>query len=112
MHDADAAVHALYRRGGAAVPVIAKSFERIRRGISVKFQVPGIFKALSVRQNLLFGAQGSQHVGALTVVPDDIVNWLDLGGVLDASYLRDAPRPFQLRSLSAARKAGALQSAP
>ncbi|MDO9640788.1 MAG: ABC transporter ATP-binding protein [Pseudotabrizicola sp.] len=29
-----------------------RSFERIRRGISVKFQVPGIFKALSVRQNL------------------------------------------------------------
>jgi len=29
-----------------------KSFARIRRGISVKFQVPGIFKALSVRHNL------------------------------------------------------------
>ena len=29
-----------------------RSFERIRRGISVKFQVPGIFKALPVRQNL------------------------------------------------------------
>lgn len=29
-----------------------RSFERIRRGISVKFQVPGIFKALSARQNL------------------------------------------------------------
>ncbi len=44
---------------------------------------------LSVRQNLLFGAQGSPHVGALTVVPDDIVNWLDLGGVL-------GQRPHQL----------------
>ncbi len=42
----------------------------------------------------------------------DLQALLDLGGVLDASYLRDAPRPFQLRSLSAARKAGALQSAP
>ena len=29
-----------------------RPFRRIRRGISVKFQVPGIFKALSVRQNL------------------------------------------------------------
>ena len=29
-----------------------KPFQRIRNGISVKFQVPGIFKALSVRQNL------------------------------------------------------------
>jgi branched-chain amino acid transport system ATP-binding protein len=35
----------------------AKSFERIRRGISVKFQVPGIFKALSVRQNLEIALQ-------------------------------------------------------
>ena len=29
-----------------------KSFARIRRGLSVKFQVPGVFKSLSVRQNL------------------------------------------------------------
>ena len=29
-----------------------KSFARIRRGLSVKFQVPGVFKGLSVRQNL------------------------------------------------------------
>lgn len=35
----------------------AKSFARIRRGISVKFQVPGIFKALSVRQNLQIALQ-------------------------------------------------------
>jgi branched-chain amino acid transport system ATP-binding protein len=32
-------------------------YERIRRGISVKFQVPGIFKALSVRQNLEIALQ-------------------------------------------------------
>ena len=31
--------------------------DRIRRGISVKFQVPGIFKALSVRQNLEIALQ-------------------------------------------------------
>lgn len=35
----------------------AKSFTRIRQGISVKFQVPGIFKALSVRQNLQIALQ-------------------------------------------------------
>jgi branched-chain amino acid transport system ATP-binding protein len=35
----------------------AKSFERIRRGISVKFQVPGIFKSLSVHQNLQIALQ-------------------------------------------------------
>ncbi|KRC04380.1 hypothetical protein ASE11_04825 [Hydrogenophaga sp. Root209] len=37
---------------------------------------------------------------------------LTLGSVLDATYVRDTPRPFQLRALSSARKAGALQSAP
>lgn len=37
---------------------------------------------------------------------------LDMGGVLDAGYVLDAPRPYQLRSLSGARKAGALQSTP
>ncbi|MEJ0096468.1 MAG: ABC transporter ATP-binding protein [Methylocella sp.] len=31
--------------------------DRIRRGVSVKFQVPGIFKALSVRQNLEIALQ-------------------------------------------------------
>jgi branched-chain amino acid transport system ATP-binding protein len=31
--------------------------ERIRRGMSVKFQVPGIFKSLSVRQNLEIALQ-------------------------------------------------------
>ena len=34
-----------------------ESHDRIRRGISVKFQVPGIFKALSVRQNLEIALQ-------------------------------------------------------
>jgi ABC-type uncharacterized transport system ATPase subunit len=34
-----------------------QSHARIRRGMSVKFQVPGIFKALSVRQNLEIALQ-------------------------------------------------------
>ncbi len=38
-----------------------RSFQRIRRGISVKFQVPGIFKALSVRQNLEVAFQSHLH---------------------------------------------------
>ena len=33
------------------------SYQRIRRGMSVKFQVPGIFGALSVRQNLEIALQ-------------------------------------------------------
>lgn len=40
----------------------AKSFQRIRKGISVKFQVPGIFKELSTRQNLVIALQ--HHVPA------------------------------------------------
>jgi len=39
-----------------------KSFARIRRGLSVKFQVPGVFKGLSVRQNLEIALQ-SRHRG-------------------------------------------------
>ena len=34
-----------------------KPYQRIRSGISVKFQVPGIFAALSVRQNLTIALQ-------------------------------------------------------
>ena len=43
-----------------------RSFQRIRRGISVKFQVPGIFKALSVRQNLEVAFQHHLHGHSLT----------------------------------------------
>ncbi len=41
---------------GADVTKLA-SHERIRRGMSVKFQVPGMFNALSVRQNLEIALQ-------------------------------------------------------
>lgn len=43
-----------------------RSFQRIRRGISVKFQVPGIFKDLSVRQNLEVAFQYHLHSHSLT----------------------------------------------
>jgi ABC-type uncharacterized transport system ATPase subunit len=39
-----------------------ESFARIHRGLSVKFQVPGVFKGLSVRQNLEIALQ-RQHRG-------------------------------------------------
>ena len=42
-----------------------RSFQRIRKGISVKFQVPGIFKALSVRQNLEVAFQHHLHGASL-----------------------------------------------
>lgn len=38
-----------------------RPFQRIRRGISVKFQVPGIFKALTVRHNLVIAFQDHLH---------------------------------------------------
>jgi ABC-type uncharacterized transport system ATPase subunit len=40
-----------------------KSFARIGRGLSVKFQVPGVFNGLSVRQNLEIALQ-SRHYGS------------------------------------------------
>lgn len=43
-----------------------RSFQRIRRGISVKFQVPGIFKQLSARQNLEVAFQDHLHGNSLT----------------------------------------------
>jgi hypothetical protein len=64
------------------------------------------------------GALASQIPGAANIAspnfwPDATLQTsLDLGGLLDASYVRDTPRPFQLRTISGPRKAGALQSAP
>ena len=55
-----------------------KPFQRIRRGISVKFQVPGIFQALSVRQNLAIALQ--QHFAAshLDDEIDRLLEFVDL----------------------------------
>ncbi|MFK7891649.1 MAG: ABC transporter ATP-binding protein [Granulosicoccus sp.] len=38
-----------------------RSYQRIQRGISVKFQVPGIFSELSVEQNLRIAFQNAIH---------------------------------------------------
>ena len=55
-----------------------KPFERIRRGISVKFQVPGIFKALSVRQNLEIALQHHLAKADLASEIDRLLTFLNL----------------------------------
>ncbi len=56
----------------------SRSYERIRRGISVKFQVPGIFKALSVRQNLLIALQAHTDRNTLDAEIDRLLTFLKL----------------------------------
>jgi len=51
-----------------------KPFERIRKGISVKFQVPGIFKELSVQQNLTIALQ---HHVAPEILQEEIDRLLE-----------------------------------
>ena len=55
-----------------------KSYERIRRGISVKFQVPGIFKALKVRQNLQIALQDHLSGHSLNGEIDRLLEFLKL----------------------------------
>ncbi|WP_421698732.1 ABC transporter ATP-binding protein [Ancylobacter sp.] len=55
-----------------------KPFQRIRRGMSVKFQVPGIFKALSVRQNLEIAMQHHYDPAVLTEEIDKLLAFLNL----------------------------------
>jgi branched-chain amino acid transport system ATP-binding protein len=58
----------------------AKSFERIRRGITVKFQAPGIFKALIVRQNLQIALQHHCPPAELDGEIDRLLEFLKLTG--------------------------------
>jgi ABC-type uncharacterized transport system ATPase subunit len=55
-----------------------RSFQRIRRGISVKFQVPGIFKALSVRQNLEIAFQHHLHGTSLSQTVSHVLDFTSL----------------------------------
>ncbi|TFF20486.1 ABC transporter ATP-binding protein [Jiella endophytica] len=55
-----------------------KSYERIRRGISVKFQVPGIFQALRVRQNLQIALQHHLQGASLDEEIDRLLEFLKL----------------------------------
>jgi ABC-type uncharacterized transport system ATPase subunit len=57
-----------------------RSFQRIRRGISVKFQVPGIFKALSVRQNLEVAFQEHLHGQSLGATIRQMLDFTGLQG--------------------------------
>jgi branched-chain amino acid transport system ATP-binding protein len=57
-----------------------KPFQRIRRGMSVKFQVPGIFKALSVRQNLEIAMQHHFDAAALSDEVGRLLDFLKLAG--------------------------------
>lgn len=56
----------------------AKPFQRIRKGISVKFQVPGIFKELSTRQNLVIALQHHVPTGMLREEVDRLLEFLKL----------------------------------
>ncbi len=55
-----------------------RSFQRIRRGISVKFQVPGIFKALSVHQNLEVAFQSHLHGAQLEKTICEMLDFTEL----------------------------------
>jgi branched-chain amino acid transport system ATP-binding protein len=57
-----------------------RSFQRIRRGVSVKFQVPGIFKALSVRQNLEVAFQHHLHGHNLSTTIRRVLEFTNLEG--------------------------------
>lgn len=62
-----------------------RSFQRIQRGISVKFQVPGIFSALSVRQNLQIALQ---NVIDAEELPERITTILSFIGLESAAELK------------------------
>jgi branched-chain amino acid transport system ATP-binding protein len=66
-------------RGEDITPL--RSFARIRRGISVKFQVPGIFKALSARQNLEIAFQYHLHGHDLDATIARVLDFVDLSDV-------------------------------
>ena len=55
-----------------------RPFARIRRGMSVKFQVPGIFRALSTRQNLETALQHHINGGSLGEEIDRLLAFLKL----------------------------------
>lgn len=59
------------------------SFARIRKGMSVKFQVPGIFKDLSVRQNLVISFQYHLHGHDLESTIQRVLAFSGLQGLED-----------------------------
>jgi branched-chain amino acid transport system ATP-binding protein len=71
----------IYYAGQDITPL--KSFQRIRRGMSVKFQVPGIFRALSARQNLEIALQHHLEGGSLDAEADRLLDFLHLSNVAE-----------------------------
>jgi urea transport system ATP-binding protein len=63
--------------GGENITAL-ESFARIHRGLSVKFQVPGVFKGLSVRQNLEIALQSRHRGAALKGEIDRLLSFLGL----------------------------------
>jgi branched-chain amino acid transport system ATP-binding protein len=57
-----------------------KPFQRVQRGISVKFQVPGIFKGLTVRQNLEIALQSRLKNKELQEEAERLRTFLHLDG--------------------------------
>lgn len=55
-----------------------KPFQRINRGMSVKFQVPGIFGALSARQNLEIALQHKVGAAMLEAEVERLLDFLQL----------------------------------
>ena len=65
-----------------------RSFERVKQGIAVKFQVPGIFSELSVWQNMQIAVQNHLHGDSMTAAIDKALagelshgeqQWLEIG---------------------------------
>lgn len=56
----------------------AKPFERIKRGMSIKMQVPSIFKNLTVVQNLKVSLQSFIHQNVVDDELDRLLTFLDL----------------------------------
>lgn len=60
-----------------------RSYQRIRLGISVKFQVPGIFKALSVWQNLEIALQDNLQGDSLSAEIRQVLDFIELRAQAD-----------------------------
>src|SRR5574340_1551179 len=57
-----------------------KPYHRVRRGLSIKFQVPGIFLQLPAEQNIRIALQRSYADGPLEVELERLLQLVDLQG--------------------------------
>lgn len=55
-----------------------RSFERVKQGVAVKFQVPGIFSELSVWQNMQIAVQNHLHGDSMTSAIDKALAFVRL----------------------------------